>query len=361
MRCFSTTRFRSRAGLALLVTLAASSLPGVTSGADLKPRELRTHRVRLAGNFDRRVAEWTGFGVAYGPYRDGQRPGGPEPTEDQRREDLRIMAKHWGMLRTYGANETTRSVCAIIREEKLPLYVMAGAWLAQEGANDPPLAANREQVREAIAIARDYPDVVIAICIGNETQEDWSGQRVDLPRLIDYVRQARDATADIRGTADDFPRVSMPVTVADVDAFWTRADGLRLAEEVDFITTHVYAMWNRQSLDQAMPFTKRRVRAVKYSHPDRLVVLGEAGWATDRSERQTGAITGKAGEEEQARFYREFKDWAMNEGPLPVFYFSAFDENWKSNLDPPDPRDAEKHWGVYRADRTPKPAVTQFD
>jgi len=37
------------------------------------------------------------------------------------------------------------------------------------------------------------------------------------------------------------------------------------------------------------------------------------------------------------------------------FYFEAFDENWKGGFDGENPLDkAEKHWGVYRADRTPK-------
>jgi exo-beta-1,3-glucanase (GH17 family) len=37
-----------------------------------------------------------------------------------------------------------------------------------------------------------------------------------------------------------------------------------------------------------------------------------------------------------------------------VYYFEAFDENWKGSSDPLEP---EKHWGLYRADRTPKLAL----
>ena len=41
-----------------------------------------------------------------------------------------------------------------------------------------------------------------------------------------------------------------------------------------------------------------------------------------------------------------------------AFTFEAFDENWKGG---PEPDDAEKHWGFFRADRTPKPAVAALD
>ena len=37
-------------------------------------------------------------GVAYGPHRDGQRPGGPSPSREQLREDLRLIAKRWPLI-----------------------------------------------------------------------------------------------------------------------------------------------------------------------------------------------------------------------------------------------------------------------
>jgi exo-beta-1,3-glucanase (GH17 family) len=45
--------------------------------------------------------------------------------------------------------------------------------------------------------------------------------------------------------------------------------------------------------------------------------------------------------------------WARESGTT-TFFFEAFDENWKGG-DHPD--EVEKHWGLFRADRTPKPAL----
>ena len=42
---------------------------------------------------------WIGNGVAYGPFRDGQYPGGPSPSKKELREDLHIINKSWDWIR----------------------------------------------------------------------------------------------------------------------------------------------------------------------------------------------------------------------------------------------------------------------
>ncbi|HEU4334504.1 MAG TPA: hypothetical protein VFT32_08430, partial [Candidatus Eisenbacteria bacterium] len=61
-------------------------------------------------------------------------------------------------------------------------------------------------------------------------------------------------------------------------------------------------------------------------------------------------MKGTVGEAEQAAYGAALAAWANEERTL-TFLFEAFDENWKGG---PDPGDAEKHWGFYRADRSPK-------
>jgi exo-beta-1,3-glucanase (GH17 family) len=43
-------------------------------------------------------------------------------------------------------------------------------------------------------------------------------------------------------------------------------------------------------------------------------------------------------------------DWTTKNNIL-TFFFEAFDEQWKGSSDPMEP---EKHWGLFKADRTPK-------
>ncbi len=276
-------------------------------------------------------------GISYGPYRKGQRPGGTEPSEAQVREDLQIIARHWKMLRVYGSRGSSETILRIIKEDGLGLVVMLGAWIAP---NDPQ--SNEAEVKEAIRLANLYPQQVAAVSVGNETQVFWSGHRTDAEVLIGHLRTVRAA-------------VTQPVTTADDYNFWNKPESHAVVAEVDFVLLHAYAMWNQQQLGDAVAWTVKTVDSIKAEHPQMLVVLGETGWATELNPDgdEVKYIKAPAGEAQQATFYAEFTAWAQQTG-LPYFYFEAFDEPWKGG---DDPREVEKHWGLYREDRSPKPAI----
>jgi exo-beta-1,3-glucanase (GH17 family) len=90
-------------------------------------------------------------------------------------------------------------------------------------------------------------------------------------------------------------------------------------------------------------------------HPGIPLVLGEAGWATRRhvEGEQARLIRGEASEAAQRVFLEQFSAWVARERIVST-WFEAFDENWKGG---PHPDEVEKHWGIYRADRTPKEAA----
>ncbi|MEM8944854.1 MAG: glycosyl hydrolase family 17 protein [Planctomycetota bacterium] len=294
--------------------------------------------------------QWFGRGVSYGAYREGQAPHGQLPTREQLTEDLEIVAKHWNAIRMYGAREVSENVLQIIHEKKLPIRVMLGAWIARETPSDAlpaadaaaVKAANVAETSELIRLANAYPDEVMAVSVGNETQVFWSAHKTEMDVLIGYLRAVRGAT-------------SVPVTTADDFKFWNTPESQRVANEVDFIVTHLHAMWLGQSTSTALPWTKENYAAVRQQHPSKLVVIGEAGWATQvhTAGEQAELIKGKAGEEEQASYYRQFTEWAQAE-KIPTFYFEAFDEPWKGG---PHPNEVEKHWGVFFVDRSPKAAM----
>jgi exo-beta-1,3-glucanase (GH17 family) len=225
----------------------------------------------------------------------------------------------------------------IIREEALPIQVVLGAWIS---ADDP--AGNDEEVAAAIALAQTFPDEVLAVSVGNETQVFWSAHRSDTDALVGHLRRVRSA-------------VSQPVTTADDYNFWNKPESSRVADAVDFVFLHAYAMWNGQSLADAVPWTAAVVADIQAAHPQLPVVLGETGWATELNPEggEVEHIKAPAGEPEQRAFYTAFSAWA-DSVQQPHFYFSAFDEPWKGS---DDPREVEKHWGLYRADRSPKMAL----
>ncbi|MEM9412640.1 MAG: glycosyl hydrolase family 17 protein, partial [Planctomycetota bacterium] len=90
-------------------------------------------------------------------------------------------------------------------------------------------------------------------------------------------------------------------------------------------------------------------------HPNKVVVIGEAGWATEMADHgeQAKLIKGQPGENEQKLFFDRYIAWLKQE-KIPYFYFEAFDEPWKGGE---DPREVEKHWGLFKEDRTRKAAI----
>lgn len=323
---------------ALAVACAGSTPPSTTRGVDREPprREARSLASLLGASGFRE-------GIAYGPHRAGQSPDGAQPSDAELAEDLEILAAHWSMIRVYGASDTTERILDRIRERRLPLRVMLGAWV---GAEDAPSdrEANEHEISRAIRLANAYPDVVGAVCVGNETQVFWSDHRVPSARLVELLRRVRH-------------EVAQPVTTADDYNFWNRPESEAVAREVDFLVLHAYAMWNRQTLDDAVAWTAQQVDAIRAAHPALVVVLGETGWASAMHPSGDAArqIIGAAGEAEQASFHRRFTEWAARI-ELPYFFFEAFDEPWKGG---PHPDEVEKHWGLFRLDRTPKPALAE--
>ena len=283
---------------------------------------------------------WIGAGVSYGEYHDGQSPDGDGPTIEQIRGDLHIIAQHWSLIRMYGTRNLEMA-CRVIREDKLPIKVMAGAWVGTE-SDQEAIESNQSEVETVIRLANEYPDVVIAINVGNETQVFWAWHRVEQKTLIGYIREVRAAT-------------SVPVTTCDDYNFWNKPEAATVEAEIDFIGFHAYAMWNKQTLGKALAWTQDRLAEVQTRFPETMIVHCETGWATMKHTEgeQAQLIIAPAGEAEQELFYRAYTHWA-SENKVAHFYFQAFDEQWKGG---PHPNEVEKHWGLFNSDRTPKRAM----
>lgn len=295
---------------------------------------------------------WIGDGIAYGPHRDGQHPGGPTPSESELRQDLRIISRHWSLLRVYGAREASPSILKVIREEGLDIKVMLGVWIeAEERLDEGGLvlevfpekrAANRGEIESAIRLAAEYPGIIVSLCVGNETQVFWSGHRCPPELLIDAVREVR-------------TRTTVPVTVADDYNFWNKPESAVVAREIDFLTTHLHPMWNGIQSSDALGWVQKTLEDLQRVHPNHTLVIGETGWATRKHSEgeQARLIQGIPGEDQQKDFYEALTGWVRS-ARIPTFFFEAFDENWKGG-DHPD--EVEKHWGLFRTDRTPKKAL----
>jgi exo-beta-1,3-glucanase (GH17 family) len=294
--------------------------------------------------------------VAYSGFREGQHPdrgqGAINPSEAEILEDLRILAGHgFRLIRVYDSGENSATTLELIRRHELPIKVLLGIWLYAEVSNhegcpwltEPiPDAELRENARgnaaelvRGIELARRYEDIVVAVNVGTEALVDWNDHMVPLQTVIDYVKRVKSA-------------IAQPVTVADNYAWWAR-DGAPLAAELDFLGVHTYPQWEGKTTDEAMAFMIENLEQVRRALPDKPIAVLEAGWATTAAE-----FGERASEAQQARHYRDLYRWAEANNTT-VFFFEAFDEPWKG--DPGNPLGAEKHWGLFKVDRTPKLAM----
>ncbi len=291
--------------------------------------------------------------IAYSGFREGQHPdrgdGAVNPSDEEILEDLEILVAHgFKLIRVYDTGENTVATLRLIREHQMPIKVLLGIWLRAEISNhegcpwlDEPipedeLAANTlenaTEVQRGIDLAKKFDDIVVAVNVGNESLVEWNDHMVSLEQVIAYVRQVRGA-------------IEQPVTVADNYEWWI-SDGAPLAAELDFIGVHTYPAWEEKTIDEALSYTIENMRGVRAALPDKPIAILEAGWATTAEE-----FGDEANEANQARYYREMLEWAT-ETNTTVFFFEAFDEPWKGN--PDNPLGAEKHWGLWNVDRTPK-------
>ena len=278
--------------------------------------------------------KWIGNDISYSGYREGQNP--PKsiyPSQDEITEDLKILEKHWKLIRTYGSDQHSQDVLEVIRREKIQLKVMLGAWLDKEPEYE---ADNKKQIEKCIQLANEYKDIVVAVSVGNETLVFWSSHPVPEEKVIDYVKQVKSA-------------VSVPVTVADDFLYW-REHGAALADVVDFITMHTYPIWGKKDIDEGLSVTIEHYESVRDSLPGKKIVIGEAGWATyTEGEHHVP----KAGDEQkQKRYFNEITNWAK-ENKVTVFFFEAFDEPWKGT-------GTEGHWGLFSEGRKAKLAMREW-
>lgn len=292
--------------------------------------------------------------ICYSGFREGQHPdrgdGAVNPSYEETLEDLQILTSnsYFNMIRVYDSGENTETILKVIKENNIDLKVMLGIWLKAEISNHegcpwltepiPQEVLNQNkidnsiEIKKGIELANQYSDIVLSVAVGNEALVSWNDHMVPVENVITYVRKVKS-------------EVEQEVTVADNYEWWAR-EGKELAKEVDFASIHVYPLWEGQDIDTAMTYSVGNIAMVRDSLPGVRLVITEAGWATIASE-----FGERASEEKQKRYYNELMDWA-EEMNYTVFFFEAFDEPWKG--DPNNALGAEKHWGIFNVDRTPK-------
>lgn len=293
-----------------------------------------------------------GRGICYSGFRDGQQPGGVYPTYVEIKEDLQLLEGNFYYLRLYDVGLHAETVLQVIEKEQFDFKVMLGAYIEAE-ANNPncpwgsgvyseeALQKNRKsnahKIDKLIELANLYPTIIDCLSVGNEACVDWTDHLVPVEKVIEYTRKVHQ-------------KAKQPVTFCENYVPWLH--GLEpLAKAVDFISIHTYPVWEYKNIHEALDYTKQNFNAVAQKYPNKPIVITEAGWATKSNGR--GIPPQNVNDDFQIIYFIELFKWAEKNNLL-IYFFEAFDENWKGS---PDPLEPEKHWGIYHADRSPKKII----
>ena len=257
--------------------------------------------------------------VSYAPFRDDQTPleSDRRISADQIAEDLKQLAAITDCIRTYSVDNGLDQVPALA--QKAGLKVIHGIWL---GGNR---LKNRLQIDTSLALIKQFPDVIIAVVVGNEV-------------LLRGEMTSSDLAATIRSVKAQAGRV--PVTYADVWEYWLRYR--EIYDAVDFITIHILPYW------EDFPVPARNAAAhvdsirkqVAVAFPNKEILIGETGWPSEGRMRE-GALPSRGN---QARIVSEILALAKAE-KFRVNLIEAYDQPWKRQLE----GTVGGHWGLIDA------------
>lgn len=297
--------------------------------------------------------------ICYSGFRSGQHPdrgdGAVNPSKEEILEDLQTLSElGFKLIRMYDCGENTQDVLQVIKANNLDIKVLQGVWLKAELSAHETCAwltepipqetldankiRNGQELERGIMLANKYPEIIAAVNVGNEALVEWNDHKVDVDTIISYVQRVQAA-------------IKQPVTVADNYEWWANS-GKELAKVVDFMSLHVYPVWEGKDIDEGMSYSIANVQRVKDSIPDAKIVITEAGWASVATE-----FGERASEDKQLEYCRDLMAWSA-ENNITTFFFEAFDEDWKGN--PDNMMGAEKHWGLFTVDRKPKKVVSEL-
>ncbi|WP_288371226.1 glycosyl hydrolase family 17 protein [uncultured Algoriphagus sp.] len=322
--------------------------------------------------------------ISFGGYRERSRD--IQPTVNQLKEDVKILsAMGVKILRTYNVQlPHATTLLKAIRELKkedpnFEMYVMLGAWIDCKNAwtdlepdHNVESEQNEGEIERAVALVNQYPDIVKILAVGNEAMVRWATSYFVQPWVIlKWVNHLQELKA-----AGKLPK-DLWITSSDDFSSWGGGDSSyhtddleKLANAVDYISIHTYpyhnshynpAFWRvpieesklselekvEAAMLRARDFAKSQYDSVaSYMESigvDKPIHIGETGWASVSDGFYGPEGSHAADEYKQGLYYKHMREWT-NEAGISMFYFEAFNEQWK---DAANPIGSENHFGLF--------------
>ena len=256
-------------------------------------------------------------GICFSPYEGTQEPGDPI-SEAQVRRKLELLVPHTEWIRVFSCTQGNEIIPKLAKEYGFKTLV--GAWLGEEADK------NEEELQWLIGLASaGYVDVA---AVGNEVMYR---EELEEEELIEYILRAKQS---LKG-----------IPVGYVDAYYEFTNRPKITEVCDVILANCYPYWEACHIDYSLLYMKQMYYQAVQAASGKRVIITETGWPS------SGDALGAAepGYENALKYFINVQAWSQQEG-IEMFYFSAFDEDWKVGAE----GSVGAFWGLWDANEQRK-------
>lgn len=245
-------------------------------------------------------------------------------------QDLRVLRRYSNGLILYSTDQSTSHILALAHELKFDTVIL-GLWSI----------TNRNETNQAIGLARQYPDLVRAIVVGNEGLF-W--KRYTITELVQAMNVIRTSLPNIALTTTE-PFASYLGSPAAIDC-----------ASQDFLLPNIHPVFeswfSTSRITQSIEFVDNIVtKLISLCHKQ--VLIKETGIPSGPGDQSYS-------EQQQQLFWQRLLNKVKTKPMVSVALFEAFDAPWKvaeiqKQSGIRDER--ERYWGWFTHDRKSKPVV----
>ena len=249
------------------------------------------------------------------------------PNAESIRQDLATVRPYFSGIITYGVNNDPHGFIPRIAQALDFQAVILGIW-------DPK---SMDEMQLAIEQTRQYPNLVVGLCVGNEglifKRYSWQ----DLTEAIQIIRKS-------------LPNV--PITTTEPLSQYGKTPAL--LQIVDFHFPNIHPYWefssDKSNPKQCANWVFKEAKRLQTAQTKKPLIIKESGFPSDGDT--------SCSSEFQAEFWLALSDLMKNQREIGFAFFEAFDaREWKANeMGSP----VESHWGLWTQTRQPKGIIEQL-
>jgi glucan 1,3-beta-glucosidase len=249
-------------------------------------------------------------GLCFSMYEDGQKPG-DIITEEQVQRRIQIIKPYTKWVRSFSCVEGNEHIPRIANQHGIKTLV--GAWLSDD------LEMNEAEIEGLIQLAKE--GCVDMAAVGNEVM--YRGDLTE-EQLLAYIYRVKEAMPNI--------------PVGYVDAYYEFSERPKITEACDVIFSNCYPYWEGCDIDHSLNHMQEMFGQATDAGKGKKVIITETGWPS-----QGGSFKGAFSSRENAmKYFINAQLWSSEED-VDIFYFSSFDESWKTG----DEGDVGAYWGIW--------------